>query len=148
MTVPRPLAVLGPPLLAGLPRAVILLVLAGCSSSPAVKPDEARNLHKIQTAYDAVARQLGRPPANLGELRPQLEPLGDPEQILRSPRDGLPYVILWGVDPSQARTMPPPIVAYEKVGANGKHYALTVMGVVPMSDQELANALTTGQQKE
>ena len=148
MTVPQPLAALGPPLLPWLPRAAILLVLAGCSSSPAVKPDETQNLRKIQTAYDAAARQLGRPPANLDELRPHLASLGDADAILRSPRDGQPYVIVWGVDPRQARTMPPPLVAYEKAGANGKHYALTVMGVVPMSDAELANVLPAGQQKE
>jgi hypothetical protein len=91
---------------------------------------------------DQATTKLGRPPARVGELRPFLEQVGDPEQILRSPRDGLPYVIICGVDFRQLpiTTMPPPIMAYEQVGANGKRYVLTVMGVMPMRDEEFAKA--------
>src|SRR5947207_6280163 len=89
---------------AGASTVVPLLVLlgllavasAGCQSrAPAVKEGESNNLAKIQTAYDSATRKLGRPPANLEELNPHLRELGDPTELLRSPRDGQPYVILW-----------------------------------------------------
>jgi hypothetical protein len=67
-----------------------------------------------------------------------LQELGDCEEVLRSPRDGQLYVILWGIGFAQdARDpKPPAIIAYERHGANGKRYVLTVMGLRPMNDRE------------
>ena len=118
---------------------------AGCSRSspaPLVKPGEGDNLSKIQRAYDQATKKLGRPPARVTELYPFLKEVGDPERILCSPRDGLPYVIICGVDFRKLpiTTMPPPIMAYEQFGANGYRYVLTVMGVMPMRDEEFAKA--------
>jgi hypothetical protein len=105
-----------------------------------VKQQEIQNLNQIGTAYDKATEKLGHPPQNLEQLKPFLKPYGDPETILRSPHDGLPYVILWGKNPRQAafHTMPPPILAHEQQGVNGKRYVLTVMGVMPMTDEEFA----------
>ena len=36
--------------------------------------------------------------------------------------------------------MPPPIIAYEQKGAKGMRYVLTVMGIMPMSDEEFEKA--------
>jgi hypothetical protein len=119
------------------------LLVAGCSSRPAgpvVQPDAAKNLGHIGLAYDRATVALGHPPASPADLKPFLKPLGNPEDILRSPRDGLPYVIRWGVNFRKLpiSSMPPPVIAYETEGANGSRYVLTVMGIVPMSEGEFA----------
>jgi hypothetical protein len=114
------------------------LPLACSGPPPAVKQNEADNLVKIQTAYNLATKELGRPPANLDELLPRLKQHGDPDTLLRSPRDGQPYVINWKVDIHNIQTMPPPVVAYEQKGAGGKHYVLTVMGIMPTSDEDFA----------
>jgi hypothetical protein len=105
-----------------------------------VKASDTENLTRILAAYDQATRQLGRPPANLEEFRPFLTPYGNADEILRSPHDGQPYGVVWGVDvrKSSLHTMPPPTLAYERHGVNGKRYVLTVMGVVPMTEEEFA----------
>lgn len=124
------------------------LALAGCSrSSPGrvVKEEEIQNLGKIQAAYDRATEKLGHPPQNTEQLIPFLKEYGDPQTILRSPHDGLPYVILWGKNLRKAAfaTMPPPIIAYEQQGVNGKRYVLTVMGIMPMTDSEFGKLKLT-----
>jgi len=120
----------------------VSLALSGCSSRArrVVKTSETENLTKILAAYDQATRQLGRPPANLEEFKPFLTPYGNADEILRSPNDGQPYGLVWGVDvrKSSLHMMPPPALAYETQGVNGKRYVLTVMGVVPMTEEEFA----------
>jgi hypothetical protein len=119
------------------------LALAGCSRGPAaVKAEDMAHLGRIQQAYDEATDKLGRPPANAEELKPFLRPRGDPEALLRSPRDGQPYVIQWGVNYRRLRTtaMPPPILVHEQTGVDGKRHVLTTLGVRPMTDEEFARA--------
>jgi len=48
----------------------------------------------------------------------------DPDEVLRSPRDGQPFVVITGVDfDSTAKTT---IWAYEQQGADGKRYVMTL----------------------
>jgi hypothetical protein len=105
-----------------------------------VKAAETENLTKILAAYDQATRQLGRPPANLEEFKPFLTPYGNADEILRSPHDGQPYGFVWGVNvqKSSLHTMPPSTLAYERQGVDGKRYVLTVMGIVPMTEEEFA----------
>lgn len=123
--------------------AILLSASAGCSSKPSADVaavDETENLYKIERAYDAATKRLNRPPADVEQLKPFLREHGDPDTILKSPRDGQPYVIIFNADIRKGFEMPPPIVAHEKAGVNGKRYVLTVMGVVSMSDEEFAKA--------
>jgi hypothetical protein len=117
--------------------------LAGCSAPPGlvVKQQDTENLSKIWMAYDQASRQQGAP-QNVEQLKPFLKQHGEPETILNSPRDGLPYVILWGKNTRTVglKTMPPPLLAYEQQGVDGTRYVLTVMGVMPMSDEEFQTA--------
>jgi hypothetical protein len=90
--------------------------LPGCSPQPAVigSPKETRNLIFIATAYiDAADGKLGRPPKDLEELKPYLEGMGDVDDLLVSPNDGMPYAIVWGVKPGQSP------LAYEQKGKDG-----------------------------
>ena len=121
---------------------LVCLSLAGCSRTtlPAVKLQETGNLTTIGLAYNRATDKLGRPPKDLEELKPHLKDLGDPDAILRSPHDGLPYVILFGRDIRKVNEMPPPIIAYEQQGANGMRYVLTTMGIRPMTDAQFQEA--------
>jgi hypothetical protein len=120
------------------------IALACCSSppGPVVKQEETENLTRIGEAYDRATRQLGHPPKTPEQLKPFLTQYGDPETILRSPHDQLPYVILWGkaIRNTNITTMPPPILAYEQQGVNGKRYVLTAMGVMAMTEEEFQKA--------
>ncbi len=122
---------------------VVWFALSGCSSKPVKQEDPgAVNLRKISQAYDVADLKIGHPPRNEEELKrcfQEIGETGDPDPILRSPRDGEPYVILYGpaLD-SSARDV---ILAYEKNGADGKRYVLTLARRVQvMTDSEFAAA--------
>jgi hypothetical protein len=88
-------------------------------------------------AYSDARQKLGRPPRSLEELKARLETYGASEQRLISPRDGAPYVIVWGVDMHDLRNLDPPaVIAYEREGADGQRVVLTIMGVVRMTEDE------------
>lgn len=117
----------------------------GCSSSASRRAAEdladAENLTKIERAFDRAFQKLDQPPANADQLKPFLREFGDPDALLRSPRDGQPYVILWGVNFRKGSFAEPwTIIAHEKDGAEGKRSVLTIMGVRSMSDEEFAKA--------
>lgn len=112
-------------------------ILVGCGKEPPiVQQSETENLSRVLQAYAEAAGTLGRPPRNMGELRPYLEKQGDPEKFLSSPRDGKPYEIRWGV--SMRGFSPdvklPAILAYEQDGLHGERVVLTVSGAMLMTD--------------
>ena len=123
---------------------VASFVLVGCGGAPpAVVPArDFDNLSQIGSAYSDFIAKKGKPPAGEKDLRPFLQERGDPDALLRSPEDGQPYVILWGVDyrALPIKRMPPPIIAYQKDGKDGRRFALTVMGVAPFTDAEFQAA--------
>ena len=84
-----------------------------------------------------------RPPQSAEELKPALGKLGNPDDLLRSSRDGQPFVVCWGVDllvpPTWAKATP--VLAYEKRGVDGRRYVLTTRRRVElMPDQEFRKA--------
>jgi hypothetical protein len=121
--------------------------LASCS-----KPDVVvrtpldrshENLLKLGAAYTRFNSKYNKAPKNLDELKPFLQELGRPDELLRSPRDGEPYVICWGVDllvpPKWARSTP--VLAYERQGMGGQRYILTTLrSVFRMTDEEFDRA--------
>jgi hypothetical protein len=114
-----------------------LAMAAGCGPPPAVSPQEQDHLGTLFAAYADARAKLGRPPASLEELKPHLATYGASEEILTSPRDGQPYIIVWGVDLNDPTNMnPPAALAYEQLGVDGQRVVLTVMGVARMTDDE------------
>jgi hypothetical protein len=115
-------------------------------------PSEAEeNLSKIGRAYMQAGSGLKRPPRNAKELLHYLEKNGDTDQVLRSPRDGQEYVILWDVKSSDLTPkpvqegLPPerrfPVLAHEKIGEGGSRFVLQVPNrVVAMTNEELREA--------
>lgn len=124
---------------------------AGCGGTG--RPEEnptADHLRKIGQAFDLAIDKNRRPPRNTEELRPFLKPLtqqDDPDAFLRSPNDGLPYMIVFGVhidkeDDSAA------LFAHEQKGAGGKRYVITVARIVKeMTDADFSRATYAGGKK-
>ena len=123
---------------------VLLLAVAGpaaCSKEVRVeaKLDPAHeHLMRIGSAYIQFNTNNHRPPQSVGDLKPFLKEFGSIEELLRSPRDGQPFVICWGVDllvpPTWAKSTP--ILAYEKRGAEGERYILTTLRSVEQLSEE------------
>jgi hypothetical protein len=90
--------------------------LPGCSREPVVvgSPKEFQNVIFIAQAYLDAAESKQGPPKNVDELLPYLKPLGNPDEVLVSPNDGLPYAIVWGAKPGRYP------IAYEQKGKDGK----------------------------
>src|SRR5262245_27453009 len=128
-------------------RWLLCLAVIGCTPNEVVVRTTLdpthENLMHIGVSYARYQSDFGRPPTRLDHLQPFLKEFGVPEQIVRSPRDGEPIVICWGVD----RSVPPswakstPVLAYEKLGSEGNRYVLTTLGSVSlMNDVEFRQA--------
>jgi hypothetical protein len=119
--------------------AVMLTGMSGCSgcwgdSKPHIVPLSAseERLRDITLAYMEANEKLGRGPKNADELKPHLTRFGNPDELLVSPNDGEPYVIVWGVDTSRGGPTDYQgmwqILAYEKKGAQGKRAVTDTRG--------------------
>jgi hypothetical protein len=115
----------------------------GCSEKPKFQENKAADhLRKIGQAFD-MAQYAGGAPNNADEIKPflkKLSPKDDPEILLRSPNDGEPYEIVWGVNLERQSDLAL-IFAHEKNGVNGKRYVINVGRIVSqMEDSEFQNA--------
>jgi hypothetical protein len=126
----------------GLVLVLASLMATGCRPSAPGKDEHTSNLAHIGQAYDEATARLGRPPQDMDDLKPYLERYGRPDRILRSPHDGLPYVILWGrkIGNPTFTSQPPTLLAYEQQGVGGTRYVLTAAGVMSMTDDEFERA--------
>ncbi len=123
--------------------ACLVIPVSGCSEKPKVQENKAADhLRKIGQAFD-MAQYKGGTPKNADDIKPflkQLSPQEEPDEMLRSPNDGEPYEIMWGVN-LEKQTDIGAIFAHEKKGSNGKRYVITVARLVlQMSDAEFAGA--------
>lgn len=123
---------------------VIACILAGCGRRGVVADeDESRAQQALKTvsaAYTACLAKKGKPPASVEELKPFLPADAAPEELLRSPRDGQPFVILWGTDPRKGMDVKPLVIAYEAQGKGGIRMVFTAMGVFAMDASRFAEA--------
>jgi hypothetical protein len=121
----------------------LLVGLTGCGSGPKVVPltDSEKKLTFIALAYNEAHSKLGHAPKNAEEIKPFLKEFGDADELLVSPNDRQPYVVVWGADPSRGgptdyRGMWQ-IIAYEQKGAGGKRAVTDIRGrplTVPEED--------------
>jgi hypothetical protein len=105
------------------------LAVAGCRARPIERKElspAGQHLEKIGDAYLRATTHLDRPPKNLEELVDVMKIYSKPEEILRSPGDGENFEIVWGVELRRmtATGRDIPIVAYEKVGKDGRRHVL------------------------
>jgi hypothetical protein len=111
----------------------------GCSSESIVVeelPETQARLMDIRLAYSRFIERTRRPPRSEQELRQTME-AENPDEALRSPRDGQPFVICYGVDVfgslDWAETTP--ILAYERSG-DGSRWVLSIPGAIYQLDEE------------
>ncbi len=95
-------------------------------------------LQEIEEAYLRFIQYKKRGPKNLKELKPYFDKDVDVDKILISKRDGKPFVILWGANPTTSDS-PEMIYAYEKEGKDGTRKVLTMSGIVD-KDEDGFNA--------
>ena len=118
----------------------VCLGLVGCGSDTI--PDNAETrMYAIAEAYCNLQDMPGgKPPATLDELRTMLTEFHqagmgrDPEQMLRSPRDGQPFVIILGQHVSLQGG--DDIWIYEKEGAEGFRYVMNLNRAVKQVPNE------------
>jgi hypothetical protein len=127
---------------------------SGCSSEPISPEDEATaDLREIARAYEVAIAASNRPPRDVDQIKKVLADLhtdglvtNDPTDVLTSPRDGQPYVIILGAD--LGAEVSTEVLAYENSGAEGKRYVLLMSrDVRAMSDEEFAQAAFAGGHK-
>jgi hypothetical protein len=114
----------------------------GCGSGVDVVAQSAaeKELTEIAKAYSDAHAQLGHGPKDAEELKPFLKFFGDPDDLLVSPSDKQPYVVVWNANPSGGPTDYEgmfPILAYEKEGSGGRRAVTDFRGVtliVPAED--------------
>lgn len=123
--------------------ALVLIGLAGCGPSVHQVPmnDAEQRLANIVSAYQDAHGKLGHGPKDADELKPFLKSYGDPEQLLVSPNDGQPFVVIWNADPTRGGpTMYMgmwQILAYEQNGKGGQRAIVdvrTVPRTIPEAD--------------
>ncbi len=118
----------------GLGLLFLLAGLIGCGSGTNVVPfsPAEQGLSKIALAYLDAHSRLGHGPKNAEELKPSLKDFGNPDELLVSPNDGQPYVIVWGVDPTRGGPTEYKgmwqILAYERQGTSGRRAVTDIRG--------------------
>ena len=118
----------------------------GCSTKPVSREDDTtQDLNHIARVYGLMISVDHHPPRDEEELRQSLldfhkaDMNPHPDEIMVSSRDKQPYVIIYKANFGTAASSE--IVAYEKTGAEGKRYVLTMSrDVRQLSDQEFRQA--------
>jgi hypothetical protein len=128
---------------------VLLCGACGCGD-PAPKSVETapslNTLRTFSTAYTQATIGLNRAPRNADEIKSYLSKLSegkDPKEFLKSPIDGAPFVIAWGVDPRSLKGTEDgkfPIWAHEANPHSGKRWVVQSRHVIEMSEDDFRNA--------
>lgn len=117
----------------------------GCGGGGPVLSDTAKEreqLRKVVLAYTQATSKLKRPPKDAKELRPFLEKVGDPDQLLRSPRNGEEFVIHWGTNLSSLPQVGLrwPIWLYEKTPHRGTRWVVQERKPFELTEDEFRQA--------
>jgi hypothetical protein len=117
-----------------------MLVLPACSGKHVDVPraPAEEQLYRIGKAYVRATYRLKRAPTSFEEIKKSLEEPAS-EDLLRSPNDGQPFVIHWGVDFNKlapGKEDPFTVVAYEKTGVEGQRYVLRYPTQIVRMDEE------------
>jgi hypothetical protein len=108
-----------------LTAATLVAAGGGCFGGPVKtelpKPDA--NLNLIANAYTDAVQPNGNGPADLEQLKKAIANItrvvgGNPDEVLVSPNDGLPYVIVYNAKLRGGDA--PSVIAYERKGKDGK----------------------------
>lgn len=118
---------------------VHLAIFLGCEKkNPEIPKPALDRMQTIYSTYLKVTDSLGRPPKDAEEFKRGLPSNVDAQDLLTSPHDGKPYVLVFNVNPRVPPSgMWPPLMAYEQEGSGGMFDAVTTMGVVRCTAEDL-----------
>ena len=112
-----------------------VLIAAGCTGEGGER--DRADLNALSVYYLDYARSNRTPPANEQVLRQYIEAVPvelrqqlnaeDVDSLFVSPRDGKPYVVIYG---EATRGEIPDVFAYEQDGADGKRWVARSLGYV------------------
>jgi hypothetical protein len=138
--------------------AVLAGLLAGCGQKTHVHEfsDQEKHMKRVATLYSGFKGAKGATPQNTEELKAWIKSLKkeeldsrgvtDADKALVSPRDGKEVAIV--PTPKNAKMGMSKIIAYEREGVGGKHWALGSQGhLTEVTDEELDQLLTEVGQK-
>jgi hypothetical protein len=124
--------------------AVVVCTASGCTSRSAIaNKEEMSRLKPLVVLYTSASSALRHPPQSEDEFKKYIATqkgrlldmlhVEKPEELFTSERDGQPYVIAYG---PTANGKPREVIAYEKVGVNGKRMVGYATGIVSELDEE------------
>ena len=120
---------------------ILGLLVGGCSAGNLqTAAHDGGPLMLLGNLYQQATQKTGQPPAKPEDLVPYLPAGKSIDELLKSPTDGQPYVILWGTDPRTGMELKPLVIGYEKQGKSGARFVFTAMGVSLMSDNDFKQA--------
>jgi hypothetical protein len=141
----------------------LALGVVGCApkgAPPRNKEPTREHLLLIGEAYRQAEDALKRAPRNADDITAYID-ADEPDKVLTSPRDHQRYIILWGTEtlkmgmgkpPTPPRSekdkgkapqgSTPPVLAYERDGADGKRFVLFATGrIVAMNVEDFKKTL-------
>ncbi len=125
---------------------LVVTLLAGCGRGGKARERDVTEdrLYKIGKAYIQACYDLERAPESFGEIKPFIEGETSDDMVV-SPNDGQPFVILWGVDFARlppGKEDPFTVGGYEKHGKDGMRYVLRFpIRVGKMTEEEFQRAV-------
>jgi hypothetical protein len=111
-----------------------------------------RSISELASFYgDYMSEHAGAPPADEAAFRAFLQQrsagiermdVGGVDGLLTSPRDGQPFVVIYGKRIAPADSPNTPWAVYEQTGVDGKRLAAQVRGeIVELTDAEISSKL-------
>lgn len=126
--------------------ALVALSSAGCSSQPPPPPKVEIDLRQVAVLYGRfVGKHRGDSPKDEAEFRKFIEDselaelkargIDSVDSSLTSPRDGKPYIVMYGVKMHAPDAQGGPVIAHEQEGQGGKRKAAFMTGRVADVDE-------------
>ena len=131
----------------GLAVLVVVGTVGGCGGAQRKAREIAEsNLKPLAILYGQyIGQHRGRPPGNEAEFKAFIKSLPparlatltanrDADSLFISPRDGKPYVVLYGRSKGPPGPGGAPVVAYEQEGRGGRRFVASSMGAIEEVD--------------
>lgn len=125
---------------------LLALSSAGCSSQPPPPPKVEVDLRQVAVLYGRfVGQHRGDSPKDEAEFRKFIEDselaelktrgIDSVDSFLTSPRDGKPYVVMYGLKMQAPDAQGGPVIAHEQVGQSGKRNVAFMTGRIAEVDE-------------
>lgn len=131
-----------------------VILWAGCAPQTQSKKQQESRLKPLSLLYGQyMGQHRGQPPKNEEEFKNFVQAqksflnqfgITDAATLFISERDGQPYVVIYGQPKGPAALSGQPVIAYEKVGVEGKRFVASQLGAVEEVDEARFKELVPG----